>query len=687
MEQFRQIGEVVGSLKALMVFHNAIRINQRQCSLLVDACHLAFDGVAEELRSHLRFEEKSTKWRALEHPLKELHRVFREGEQYIKQCLEPGDWWCKAISLNHNTDAIEFHLHNLLWCVPVVIEAIENVAESVGGDHDEIYKKKLVFSKKYERDWMEPKLFQLKLGKSYLNSQELRARLDTAWKEDHWILSETIEEMRSSGSNPLTKQENRLADLLVGPRGKLFPNSVLVGSPDYQVRRRFGAGSNFKEVQWMGESFSVKHAIGDVEPLMNEISILSSVSHPNVMHYMYSFIDEEKKECFMVMELMTKDLSSYIRETCSTRRKSPFPLLVAVDTMLQIARGMEYLHSKKIYHGDLNPSNILVKARSPSADGYLIAKITGFALSPAKNSKTSANQAAAATNHCIWHSPEVLLEQEQSGDCRSKCTEKADIYSFAMICFELLTGKVPFEDNHLQGDKMSKNIRAGERPLFPSQTPKYLANLTKRCWHSDPSQRPSFASLCRVLRYIKRFLIMNPDQNQPDLATPPVDYFDMESSLSKIVANWATRGVPRISDIPFQMYSYRVLEREKTSTNVKDRSSESGSEGASVCGDENAFNGILPDDALSTSFDSVALLPQLSLDTNKTASTRKINGKPNKQLSGQNQKTRMVRSPNLSCGAQHQDELPTTAAASCDEPRKAKDRRSCLRSRVCVSLK
>ncbi|CAL9083376.1 unnamed protein product [Musa textilis] len=649
MEQFRQLGEAVGSVKALMVFRDEIRVNRRQCYLLVDAFDLAFDAVAEEMRSHLRFEEKPAKWRGLEQPLRELHRVFREGEQYVRRCLEPGEWWGKAVALNQNSECVELHLHNLLWCVPVVLEAIENVAEATaGGDQEDIHKKRLVFSKKYEREWMEPELFQHKLGKLYLSSQELRTRLETAWKEDRWILSETIAEKASSGSRPLTKQENRLAQLLVGPRGKLWPSSVLVGSPDYQVRRRFGSGSvYYKEIQWMGETFVVKHVIGDTASLTNEISILSSIAHPNVMQYMHCFTDEEKKECLMLMELMSKDLSCYIREVCSTRRKV-LPLLVAVDTMLQIARGMEYLHSKQIYHGDLNPSNIFVKARNPSPDGYLHAKVGGLGLSPATNSKASS---------CIWHSPEVLLEQEQTGDgsssSSSKRTEKADVYSFAMICFELLTGKVPFEDNHLQGDKMSKNIRAGERPLFPSQSPKYLVTLTRRCWHSDPSQRPSFSSVCRVLRYVKRFLVLNPDHSQPDPTPPPVDYFDLESSLSKRFANWARGDLLRASEVPFQMYAFRVLERERTSANVKERSSESGSEGASVCGDENACNGVLPDDdAISTVDGADKLLPQKAiLDANKkTTSARKADGKANKQSSGQNQKARMARSPQLSCG-------------------------------------
>nr|CAD1842293.1 unnamed protein product [Ananas comosus var. bracteatus] len=187
------------------------------------------------------------------------------------------------------------------------------------------------------------------------------------------------------------------------------------------------------------------------------------------MHIMHSFFDEERKECFLVSELMNKDLSSYIKEICSAKRRLPFPLLVAVDIMLQIARGMEYLHSRKIYHGDLNPSNVLVKSRTTTSDGYLHVKITGFGTSgskdiraPTNNTTAAAAAAAASASPCIWYAPEVLTEQEQSPDNgAAKYREKADVYSFAMICFELLTGKVPFEDEHLQGIRQAETSEQG----------------------------------------------------------------------------------------------------------------------------------------------------------------------------------------------------------------------------------
>ncbi|KAL5989231.1 hypothetical protein ACLOJK_010121 [Asimina triloba] len=664
MEQFRQVGEVLGSLKALLVFRDEIRINQRQCCLLVDAFNWAFERIAEEMNQNLKFDERCTKWKALEQPLKELYRVFREGEQYIRQCMGTKDWWAKAISASKNTDCIEFHLHNLLWCIPVVLEAIEYVAEISGCEEDEIQNKRVYFAKKFDKEWMDPKLFQRKFGKQYLVFQDIRGRIDGVWREDRWVLMQTISEKRSEeGGGPvLTKQESRVADLLsknldleLPSKGKLFPSSILVGAKDYQVRRRLGSGSQYKEIQWMGEVFAVRHFFGDVDSLIPDMSYLSSLAHPNIMHFLCGFCDDEKKECFLVMELMSKDLASYTKEICGTRKKIPFPLLVAVDIMLQIARGMEYLHARKIYHGDLNPCNVLVKTKSAHSEGYLHVKVAGFGLTSVKkfaSSRASPSQQNNSTNNpFIWYGPEVLSELEQaavgtasSSSSSSKYTEKADVYSFAMICFELLTGKVPFEDSHLQGDKMSRNIRAGERPLFPFPTPKYLTNLTKKCWQTDPLQRPSFSSICRILRYIKRFLVLNPEHSQPGAPAPPADYFDLELNLLKKFPTWSANGAGagRVTQIPFEMFAYRVIEREKTALGIRDKNSESSSsEGTSGCGDENGVGAT--EDSPSPTPSRSSSMPRLGFGS-KLSVKKPVDGAPNR-TPGRSPKGRTHRPP------------------------------------------
>lgn len=594
MEQFRQIGEVVGSLKAMMVFRDEIQINQRQCCLLLDMFSFAYETIAEEMKQHLKYEEKNTKWKVLEQPLKELHRVFKEGEVYIKQCLDTKNLWAKTIALYQNKDCVEFHVHNLLCCIPVVIEAIEVAGDMSGCDQDEKQKKRVLYSMKYQKQNKDPKIFQWKFGKQNLVSKDFCSRLETVWDEDRWILLRKILEKKKLDSENSTNRMQRLKELILknlndgveGLNGKLLPSSILVGSKDYQVRRRIGSGSQYKEIQWLGESFCLRHFFGDIEPMIPDISQELSLSHPHIMHTFCGFTDEEKKECFLVMELMTRDLSSYIKEISGPKKRVPFSLPAAVDLMLQIARGMEYLHSKQIYHGNLNPLNILVKAKNPSVDGYLHAKVSGFGLSSFISLAQKSSPTQDEAHPSIWYAPEVLAEQDQAGDMKSKYTEKSDVYSFGMICFQLLTGKVPFEDSHLQGDKVSHNIRTGERPLFPFQSPKYVMSLTKRCWHSDPTQRPSFSSICRILRYIKRFLLMNPDHSQPEAPMPVVDYTEIDAKLRKDYAYWERSDQLPVSDLPFQIFSYRIVEKEKSMLSQRE-TSESGSDVTSACGDDN----------------------------------------------------------------------------------------------------
>ncbi|XP_044476973.1 serine/threonine-protein kinase MARK2-like [Mangifera indica] len=597
MEQFRQVGEVIGSLNALMVLKEDIRINKRQCCLLLDMFNLAFSTIAEGIKLFLKSEEKNTKWRALEQPLRELHKVIKEGELYVRQCLDDKDWWGKAITLHQNRDCVEFHIHNLLCYFPAVIEAIEAAGEISGLDPDEMQRRRVALARKYDREWNDPKLFHLKFGKEYLIPREICSRFESSWKEDRWLLIEELKQKRRLGSVVLTKNEQRLVDMLLKKldepedcKGQLFPTSTLLGGKDYQVRRRIGGGGQYKEIIWLGNGFAIRQFYGEIDESLNsEIANLLSISHPNIVQYLCGFYDEEKKEIVLVMELLSKDLCLYMRETFGSKRRSSFSLPIVVDLMLQIARGMEFLHSQRIYHGELNPSKIFLKPRI-STEGYFHVKVSGFGLPSVKSYASQRSVPPPLSNQhvadpCIWFAPEVLAEQEEGGTLIYKYSEKADVYSFGMLCFELLTGKVPFEDGHLQGDKMVRNIRAGERPLFPSGYPKYIVNLTKKCWHPTPSQRPSFSSICRILRYIKKSLVMNPEHAQSEFQSPLADYYDIEAGfLRKFVLERSYDEIS-ITQIPFQLFSYRISEKEKAILNNKDTHLELGSDAVSICKD------------------------------------------------------------------------------------------------------
>ncbi|XP_047972305.1 probable serine/threonine-protein kinase roco5 [Salvia hispanica] len=563
MDQLRQVGEVVGSVKALMILKHEISINQRQCCLLADMMQLAFDTISEEMRRSLRLDEKATKWKPLERPLKELHCVFKEAECHIRYCLDIKNWWGKAISLHANRDCTEMHVHNVLSCFTAVIEAIETAAEISGSDEREQQRKRVALLHKYDHECDDPKIFLWKFGKQFLVPAEIRSRIETAWREDRWLLSEKVRERKDE------KSEQKLAELLlrklndVESLKKVMPSSILVGAADYQVKQRLGSGypsgpSHLKEIHWLGESFGLRTFVGDVAPLLPEVSSLLSLSHPNILQHLCAFYDEGRKEGYLVMDLMSKDLASFVKEHSGQKNRVPFTVPGAVDVMLQIARGMEYLHSKKMCHGDLNPSNILLKERNSATGGFQV-KVSGFGMS-AIRSCASRSPRPDAADADIWLAPEVLAE------LGGKCSEKADVYSFGMLCFELITGKVPFEDGHLQGEQMARNVMAGERPLFSRPTPKYLTNLTKKCWQTNPDLRPSFSSICRILRYIKKNLIISPEHAHPHSPPPLVEYCDMEAAYLKKFEEEGSGNLAPVTQIPFQMLAYKIIEKEKTNS-------------------------------------------------------------------------------------------------------------------------
>ncbi|KAG6393203.1 hypothetical protein SASPL_147439 [Salvia splendens] len=548
MEQFRQIGEVVGSLNALMVFQNNL-CNRKQCSLLVDMLSHGYATIAEMMKTNLKYKERNSKWKAMEQPLKELLRVYKECESYVKTSLDTRDFLAKSITLYHNSDCVHLHIHNLLSCLPAALESIELAGHVAGNDQEDMQRKKTVSAFKYNRGLNDPRLFQLMFGHSYLVSHDFCARMESVFAEDRLFILKNVRD-RGSGL--------KISDALL-------PSAILLNAKDYRVRRRLGAGKQFKEIQWLGESFALRHFHAEAGAVEKEIAADIGLSHPNIMHTLCGFFDEGKKEYYLVMELMHKDLSTYIKELCGAKKRVvPFSIPAAADLMLQVARGMEYLHSRKIPHGELNPSNILIRT-----EGVIQAKIAGFGLDASVRRLTQSGPADSGQLSYIWHAPEVLGQEAMT---EGSSVEKCDVYSFGMVCFEMLTGKVPFEDAHLQGDKMSRNIRAGERPLFPSHTPKFLTNLIKKCWHTEPGQRPSFSSICRMMRYTKRFLAMNPEYEQQEEAAPlsPLDFSEVETAFVARCVGGADKH-QMVWQIPYEIFGYRIAERESET--------ESGSDG------------------------------------------------------------------------------------------------------------
>ncbi|RGB33911.1 kinase-like domain-containing protein [Rhizophagus diaphanus] len=89
--------------------------------------------------------------------------------------------------------------------------------------------------------------------------------------------------------------------------------------------------------------------------------------------------------------------------------------------------------------------------------------------------------------------PYVAPEMFQGG----VFSKESDIYSLGMIMWELTTGCKPFYNivNTVSDIKLIYKVIDGKRPVITNDTPECYSNLMKRCWDSDPSNRPSITEI------------------------------------------------------------------------------------------------------------------------------------------------------------------------------------------------
>lgn len=155
-----------------------------------------------------------------------------------------------------------------------------------------------------------------------------------------------------------------------------------------------------------------------------EAQAAASLAHPNIVS-IYD-VGYEDGLHYIVMEYIEgKTLKDYIEE------KRMLPWREAVDYAIQIAKGLEQAHKNSIIHRDIKPHNIIM-----TVDGVL--KVTDFGIARA-NVQTTVTCEDSAIGSVHYISP----EQARGG----YTDERSDIYSLAVVMYEMLTGKVPFDSD------------------------------------------------------------------------------------------------------------------------------------------------------------------------------------------------------------------------------------------------
>ncbi|CAI5477348.1 unnamed protein product [Closterium sp. Yama58-4] len=156
-----------------------------------------------------------------------------------------------------------------------------------------------------------------------------------------------------------------------------------------------------------------------------------------------------------------------------------------VHLALDIAEGLEYLHSRGIVHRDVKSDNMLLDKH------HRVVKIADFGVSRVKSDNGTMHH---KTGTYGYMAPEVLKERPYD--------HKADVYSYGILLWEIYCCDNPFPYHDLDSNEIASTVNQGLRPDIPSCCPPQLAELMRRCWHQDAGKRPDMSEVVRRLKAI-----------------------------------------------------------------------------------------------------------------------------------------------------------------------------------------
>jgi tetratricopeptide (TPR) repeat protein len=262
------------------------------------------------------------------------------------------------------------------------------------------------------------------------------------------------------------------------------------------ILKNLGKGSfgHVQKCRWMDKNrdVAVKFVFSQIQDTFEkEVEILARIQHPRVVRLIGCSYDKKEKQGMLVMELMECNLRSLINaKKCGS--SSPFDVSVAVNMMIQIAEAMEYLHEQGVLHRDLKSSNILVNSDTGCPERYTV-KIADFGLSKLQAQNNMPYFMTLDVGATPWRAPEVFRIPPYQ-----KYSFPADVWSYGMTCFEILSGEEPFED--VPRAQIRSKVLEGLRPALPASCPGVLKLLLKKCWAFSPGDRPTFPEIRKILK-------------------------------------------------------------------------------------------------------------------------------------------------------------------------------------------
>ncbi|KAK8870875.1 hypothetical protein M9Y10_008773 [Tritrichomonas musculus] len=243
-------------------------------------------------------------------------------------------------------------------------------------------------------------------------------------------------------------------------------------------------------------NFTVK----EMQSLINEVAVLSTLDHPSLLKFIgYSSVNfkKEPKPVIITEPILKQTLENIIEMNRKDIRSRQWDSTKILMNIFGIASAMSYLHSFNIIHSELKPGNIFI-------DIELLPKLTdyGFYTKYQVMKSMTCQSSSKMKNVPNYSAPEILNSEAPS--------KASDVYSFALIVYELMTKEKPFSHLKTTNEIFFEVVAKSGRPKFPEspkeEIPECFREMIEACWSQDPNQRPTFDNIVNALKTDRRFL-------------------------------------------------------------------------------------------------------------------------------------------------------------------------------------
>ncbi|PIN10055.1 Tyrosine kinase [Handroanthus impetiginosus] len=217
---------------------------------------------------------------------------------------------------------------------------------------------------------------------------------------------------------------------------------------------------------------------GDIQrEFAQEVFILRKVRHKNVVQFIGA-CTRPPLSCIVTEFMSGGSVYDFLH-----KQKGVFKLPAILKVAIDVSKGMSYLHQNNIIHRDLKAANLLM-------DENDVVKIADFGVARVQ---VQSGVMTAETGTYRWMAPEVIEHKPYD--------HKADVFSFGIVLWELLTRKLPYA--HLTPLQAAVGVvQKGLRPKIPKHTHPLVVELLERCWQQEPSLRPGFSEIIEILQYM-----------------------------------------------------------------------------------------------------------------------------------------------------------------------------------------